>query len=147
MMRVISGKLKGKSIDFVKNLQTRTLNNLFSLDVLSRVHDNELRFNNKQEVFTLFEMFDSLNNIIWLELFNKNSINSFRRELQSHHISLMINIFKDKKYPVDTQNLALESMQTVYKKINEQDLENLYDNYTKLHLQNMKSKIEMALDD
>lgn len=131
----------------VKNLQTRTLNNLFSLDVLSRVHDNELRFNNTQEVFTLFEMFDSLNNIIWLELFNKNSINSFRRELQSHHISLMINIFKDKKYPVDTQNLALESIQTVYKKINEQDLENLYDNYTKLHLQNMKSKIEMALDD
>ena len=59
----------------------------------------------------------------------------------------MINIFKNKKYPVDTQNLALESMQTVYKKINEQDLENLYDNYTKLHLQNMKSKIEMALDD
>ena len=59
----------------------------------------------------------------------------------------MINIFKDKKYPVDAQNLALESMQTVYKKINEQDLENLYDNYTKLHLQNMKSKIEMALDD
>ena len=56
-------------------------------------------------------------------------------------------MYKDKKYPVDTQNLALESMQTVYKKINEQDLENLYDNYTQLHLQNMKSKIEMALDD
>ena len=92
-------------------------------------------------------MFDSLNNIIWLELINKNSINSFRRELQSHHISLMINIFENKKYPVDTQNLALESMQTIYKKINEQDLENLYDNYTQLHLQNMKSKIEMALDD
>ena len=59
----------------------------------------------------------------------------------------MINIFENKKYPVDTQNLALESMKTIYKKINEQDLENLYDNYTQLHLQNMKSKIEMALDE
>ena len=131
----------------VKNLQTRTLNNLFSMDIITRVHDNELRFNSTQEVFTLLEMFDSLNNIIWLELLNQNSINSFRRELQSHHINLMINIFKDKKYPVDAQNLALESIQTVYEEILKQDLENIYDNYTQLHLLNMKSKIEMALDD
>jgi len=82
----------------VKNLQTRTLNNLFSMDIITRVHDNELRFNSNQEVFTLLEMFDALNNIIWIELLNQNSINSFRRELQSHHINLMINIFKDDKF-------------------------------------------------
>ena len=34
-----------------------------------------------------------------------------------------------------------------YEEILKQDLENIYDNYTQLHLLNMKSKIEMALDD
>ena len=92
-------------------------------------------------------MFDSMNNIIWLELKNQESINSFRRELQSHHINLMINMFQNKKFPIDAQNLALESIQTIYDIINKQDVDKLYDNYTKLHLLNMKSKIEMALDD
>ena len=131
----------------IKNLQTRTINNLYSLDIITRVHNNELRFNTNQEVFTLFEMFDSMNNIIWLELNNQDSINSFRRELQSHHIDLMINMFQNKKFPIDAQNLALESIQTIYDIINKQDVDKLYDNYTKLHLLNMKSKIEMALDD
>ena len=131
----------------IKNLQTRTLNNLYSLDVISRVHNNELRFNVNQEIFTLFEMFDSMNNIIWLELKNRDSINSFRRELQSHHINLMIKMFQDKKFPIDAQNLALKSIQTIYDIINNQDISEIYDNYTQLHLSNMKSKIEMALDD
>jgi hypothetical protein len=131
----------------VKNLQTRTLNNLYSLDVISRVHNNELRFNVNQEVFTLFEMFNSMNNIVWLELKNEDSINSFRRELQSHHINLMIKMFQDKKFPIDAQNLALESIQTIYNIINNQNISEIYDNYTQLHLSNMKSKIKIALDD
>ena len=91
-------------------------------------------------------MFDSMNNIIWIELKNQDSVNSFRRELQNHHIDLMINIFKNKKYPIDAQNLALESIQTVYSTIENQNIEEVYDNYTKLHLLNMKSKIKLALD-
>ena len=130
----------------IKNLQTRTLNNIYRLDVISRIHNNELRFNSDQEIFTLFEMFDSMNNIIWIELKNQDSVNSFRRELQNHHIDLMINIFKNKKYPIDAQNLALESIQTVYSTIENQNIEEVYDNYTKLHLLNMKSKIKLALD-
>ena len=130
----------------IKNLQTRTLNNLYSLDVISRVHDNELRFNSSQVIFTLFEMFDNLNNIIWSELKNQDSINSFRRELQNHHINLMIQMFQNKKFPIDAQNLALESIQTIYSVINNQDINQIYDNYTQLHLTNMKSKIKMALD-
>ncbi len=131
----------------IKNLQTRTLNNLYGLDVITRVHNNELRFNANQEEFTLFEMFDSMNNIIWLELKNQDQINSFRRELQSHHINLMISMFQNKKFPIDAQNLALESIQTIYDIIKSQDIEQIYNNYSQLHLLSMKSKIEMALDD
>ncbi len=130
----------------VKNLQTRTLNNIYRIDVVSRIHNNELRFNPDQEVFTLFEMFNSMNNIIWTELKNQESVNSFRRELQNHHIDLMINIFKNKKYPVDAQNLALQAIQSLLTTIENQNIESIYDNYTKLHLLNMKSKIQIALD-
>ena len=94
----------------------------------------------------MFELFDSMNNIIWEELKNGNSINSFRRELQNHHINLMIKIYSDKKFPVDAQNLSLKSLQNIYDTISKQDIQNIYDNYTQLHLLNMKSKIEIGLN-
>ena len=59
----------------------------------------------------------------------------------------MISMFQNKKFPIDAQNLALESIQTIYDIIKSQDIEQTYDNYTQLHLLSMKSKIEMALDD
>ena len=130
----------------IKNLHSSTLNRIYNIDVISRVHNNELRFNVNQEVFTLFELFDSMNNIIWEELKNGNSINSFRRELQNHHINLMIKIYSDKKFPVDAQNLSLKSLQNIYDTISKQDIQNIYDNYTQLHLLNMKSKIEIGLN-
>ena len=34
----------------------------------------------------------------------------------------------------------------IYSIINNQDINQIYDNYTQLHLTNMKSKIKMALD-
>ena len=72
--------------EIIKNLQTGALNRVYNLRVISRVHNNELRFNPGQEVFTLIELFDSINNIVWEELKRGNSINSFRRELQNHHL-------------------------------------------------------------
>ena len=47
---------------------------------------------------------------------------------------------------MDAQNLALESMQNIYKNIIEKESSNIYDNYTSVHLLNMKSKIEIILD-
>ncbi len=131
----------------IKNLQAGTLNRIYNIDVISRVHNNELRFNPNQEIFTLFELFDSMNNIIWAELKHGDSINSFRRELQNHYIDLMIKIYRDSQFPIDAQNLALESMQIIYAKIKSQNIKEIYDNYTQLHLANMKYKIETALDD
>ena len=129
----------------IKNLQAGTLNRIYNIDVISRVHNNELRFNSNQEIFTLFELFDSMNNIIWEELRRGNSINSFRRELQNHHLQLMLTIYKDNKFPIDAQNLALESIQKIYNIIVQQNIDDMYDNYTQIHLANIKSKIELAL--
>ena len=49
-------------------------------------------------------------------------------------------------FPIDAQNLALESMQNIYKSIIEKESSDIYDNYTSVHLLNMKSKIEIILD-
>ena len=62
------------------------------------------------------------------------------------HPRLLLNIYENDLFPVDAQNLALESIQNIYKSITEKDLTNIYDNYTKVHLLNMKSKIEIILD-
>ena len=130
----------------IKNLQAGTLNKVFSSDLISRVHDNERKFNSNQEIFTLFELFNSMNYIIWKELNLNKNINSFRRELQNHHLSLMHSIYKNKDLPVDAQNLALESMKQIYDTINNQDYKNIYDNYTISHIENMKYKIHKILD-
>ena len=87
-----------------------------------------------------------MNNIVWEELSMGESINSFRRELQSHHLNLIIKIYKDSKFPIDAQNLALESIQKIYRTINNQNIKDIYDNYTQVHLINIKTKIELALD-
>ena len=130
----------------IKNLQTSTLNRVFSSDLISRVHDNERKFNTNQEIFTLFELFERMNVIVWKELnFNQN-INSFRRELQSHHLNLMHNIYKNKDLPIDAQNLALESIKQIYNIINKQDYKNIYDNYTVSHLSNIDHQIKEILD-
>ena len=130
----------------IRNLQTGVLRRIYNIRVISRVHNNELRFNSNQEIFTLFELFDSMNNIIWEELKNDVSINSFRRELQSYHIDLLNTIYQNDNFPIDAQNLALESMQNIYKSIIEKESSDIYDNYTSVHLINMKSKIEIILD-
>ena len=132
--------------EIIKNLQTGVLRRIYNIRVISRIHNNELRFNSDQEIFTLIELFDTMNNIIWEELKNDDSINSFRRELQSYHIDLMNNVYKNDQFPIDAQNLALESIQNIYKIIIKKDSLNQYDNYTKAHLFNMKSKIEIILD-
>ena len=58
----------------------------------------------------------------------------------------MQNIYENEKFPIDAQNLALESMQNIYEIIVEKDFKNIYDNYTIAHLLNMQSKIEIILD-
>ena len=130
----------------IKNLQTSTLNRVFSSDLISRVHDNERKFDANQEIFTLFELFERMNIIVWRELQANQNINSFRRELQSHHLNLMHDIYKNKSLPVDAQNLAFESIKQIYGIISDQDYKNIYDNYTVSHLSNTKHKIEQILD-
>jgi len=130
----------------IKNLQIGTLNRIFSFNVITRTHNNELRFNNNEEIFTLFELFYSIKNIVWRELYDSKPINNFRREIQSHHIDLMENIYSNKNLPIDSQNLALETMKDLYKTILNNSTQNNFDNYTNLHLINMKAKLEAILD-
>jgi len=128
----------------IKNLQTSTLNRVFSIDLINRVHDNELKFELNQEKFTLFELFDSMNNIIWRELYQNKNINSFRREIQNHHLKLMLQMYNDKSMPVDAQNLAFDSINQIYDYLVKLD-ENKYDFYTQSHLSNVKHRIEKHL--
>ena len=130
----------------IKNLQTSTLNRVFSPDLISRVHDNERKFNPNQEIFTLFELFEKMNTIVWKELNLNQNINSFRRELQSHYLNLMHSIYTNKNLPIDAQNLALKSIKQIYSIINQQNYKNIYNNYTISHLENMEHKIEQILD-
>ena len=58
----------------------------------------------------------------------------------------MLKIYKNDNFPIDAQNLALQSMQKIYDLIINQDIDNIYDNYTVSHLINMKSKIEFILE-
>ena len=50
---------------------------------LSEKGYNVLKVNSNEETFTIFELFDTISNDLWVELDKLNEINSFRRETQS----------------------------------------------------------------
>ena len=58
----------------------------------------------------------------------------------------MYNIYKNQEFPIDAQNLALESIKQIYNIIKQKDYKNIYDNYSISHLENIEYKIEQFLD-
>ena len=93
-------------------------NSIFSSNVISRVHDNELRFTSNQDIFTLFELFERMNNIIWKELEYNQNVNSFRRELQNLQIEMYANIlFSNYDFNSDAQSMTRNSLKEILKNI------------------------------
>ena len=130
----------------IKQIQSLALYRIFSNRILNRVQDNELKFMPNQNSFRLNELFNLTMNELWVEIDIDENVNSFRRNMQSEHINILITIMlnKNNKFPSDASSLARNNLNKLYKKIEKISHENNLDEYTFSHYKDMGNKIYSA---
>ncbi len=130
----------------VKRIQMYPLYLLYHPRRLARVKDNELK-NISTDIFRMEELFKKVNNVIWQELNLKENINSYKRELQIMHITMLSNIlYKTDSMPADAIAFGRSSLSEILKDIYLSLANSNADYYTKSHLEYCSKLIEAVLD-
>ena len=130
----------------VKRMQMYPLYSLYHPRRLARVKDNELK-NNSTDIFRMEELFTKVNDIIWQELELKENINSYKRELQIMHITMLSNLlYKTDSMPADAIAFGRSSLNGILKDIYISMSNNEVDYYTKSHLEYCSKLIEAVLN-
>jgi hypothetical protein len=87
------------SIERVRGLQARTLNNLLDAGRMARMIENET-MNGSSKAYTLVNMMSDLRRGVWTEMYNGASIDTYRRNLQRAHLDrldFLLNKAKDQR--------------------------------------------------
>lgn len=132
----------------VQLIQASALFRLYDPLVLQRIQDNELRFKEDEKPFTMPELFQSVRRAIWKELEDGENINSFRRELQRMHLSVLntLVVHSPAMLPHDAITLARADLTAIKEKIDRTLTSGEQDAYTQAHLKESRAKIEATLD-
>ena len=133
----------------IKRIQSTALYSIFHPRRILRIQDNELRVPHNNR-FTLTELFSSVSQMIWSELDSRESINSYRRELQKTHINLFrtigLDLYNNTSFPNDAKNAAKANLRIILKKIYLALPNTNLDDYTKIHLESMAEDIESIFE-
>ena len=133
----------------IKRIQSNALFSVFHPRRILRLQDNELRTLDSNP-FTMVELFETVNTMIWEELDSGENINSYRRELQESYIDLMrvivLDIYNTTTFPNDAKILARSNLKKTLKNIYFNLGHNTFDDYTKAHLENVAENIESILE-
>ena len=149
------------SIERVRRMQERTLNNMLRLGKMARLIENETM--NGKEAYTLLEMMRDLRRGIWSELRSGRKIDTYRRNLQKVHIDrlgYLMTAESQKKMPEfggyqkstaintsqsDIRSVARAVLNTLKRTI-KSAMGRTSDNMSKYHLQDAVERIDMILD-
>ena len=81
------------SVERIRGLQVRTLDNILSTSRMSRMIENETL--NGNSAYSLATMFYDLRQGVWSEIYNGRSIDTYRRNLQKAHIERLSYILNE----------------------------------------------------
>ena len=133
----------------IKRIQSNALYSIFHPRRILRLQDNELK-SMDDEILTMVELFNTVNEKIWEEITLGENINSYRRELQKSHIDLlrviMLDIYNITSFPNDAKILARSNLKTTLKHIYFALMNTSLDQYTMAHLENAAEDIESILE-
>ena len=149
------------SVERVRAMQVRTLNNILSLGKMGRIIENETL--NGGSAYTLREMTRDLRNGIWSELNSSRKIDTYRRNLQKAHIDRLEYLMTAKnqgKRPsfggyqkstiVNTSQSDIRSMARAELNTLQRNIRNAVtrtsDPMSRYHLQDVLERIAMILD-
>jgi len=108
-----------------------------------------LKVNSKENMLSIFELFEMTSNELWIELERFDEINSFRRETQSFYIDLLAIIYfdRDNMFPRDTKSIAYSTLKKIKSNISEALPYYVFDDETTYaHLRAMIDKIDSVLE-
>ncbi|RMG67018.1 MAG: DUF5117 domain-containing protein [Calditrichaeota bacterium] len=131
----------------VQVIQAAALYRLYDFLVLQRVQDNELRFAKGEKTFTMAELFTTLREAIWSELKQPRNVNSFRRELQRMHLSILVDMLVGESplLPHDAITLARADLVAIKQQAQAALQQEGLDAYTRAHLEETVARIDAAL--
>lgn len=149
------------SVERLRSIQVRTLNNMLSLGKMARLIENETA--NGNEAYTLTTMMRDLRTGIWSESRNGSKIDTYRRNLQKAHIDrlgYLMTVESQKKRPdfggyqkstavntsqSDIRSVARAELNTV-KSTAKNAISRTSDTMSRYHLQDVIERINMILD-
>lgn len=143
--------------EFVARAQHQSLAMLMNPFTIRRIHDNQVKFTEKEDSYTLAEHLKSLTDAIWAELDDpdregtdaKPFINSFRRTLQRNYMNILMNLVLSQpgqSVPADANAIARYCVDGLSKKINKTMKNQELDLATKAHLTDVQKRIDKALE-
>ncbi|MBD3258520.1 DUF5117 domain-containing protein [candidate division GN15 bacterium] len=105
------------SIDYplhqtILRVQEMALSRLYTPVLLQRLVNNEARYAEDDEKYTMYDMFTETRRAIWSEIVGPENVNSMRRQLQLSHLNRIINVYLSPagKYPNDARTLAANDL-------------------------------------
>jgi len=143
--------------DFVAQSQYGVLFNLMNPFTIGRIHDNQLKFQEDDKVYTLAGHMTDLSDSIWSELQKKSRkgtdekpmITSFRRNLQRMHAGMLINLILSEPgaiVPADANAIARLCAKRLSDRIAKCLESGDADLATEAHLSDVKKQLDKVLD-
>ena len=141
----------------IGGMQASALSMMLNPSTLGDLYDAEFRNDPSIDVLTVAEVIQEVTDEVWSELGDlprsstnrKPAISSLRRNLQSEHLSRLIELSleEDAGTPASRtiQSLVRMQLQNILKQIKKAETKNT-DAYTRAHLADAQMKIEKALD-
>lgn len=138
--------------DRVTLLQRIVLLELLSPERLTRLRDSSLK-TNPENVLSLPELFDTLQNGIWSEIFPSKEkvmkISNFRRSLQKEYLSYLIEmVLRKTDAPEDANAIAWSKIKELREAITQtlRERDKKLDAYSRTHLEETRDRITKALN-
>jgi hypothetical protein len=129
--------------DRIKGMQTRTLRSLLSSRRMIRMIDNETL--NGSKAYTVLSMMYDLRRGIWAELYSKKSIDTYRRNLQRNHISVLGNLMDKGTDISDVKPIVRGELNRIKRDV-KRALATAPNTITRYHLQDIVERIDTILD-
>ncbi len=149
------------TVERIRGLQARTLNNILDFGRMARMIENETL--NGNEAYTLISMTSDLRKGVWSELRTGKKIDTYRRNLQRAHIDRLKYLMTTEKQNLsrfnspyvkqtvvnisqsDIRSVARAELQTLKRDVRS-SIAMTRDRMTKYHLQDAVERIDMILD-
>ena len=143
------------SVERIRALQTRTLNNLLDFGRMARMIENEALYGN--EAYTLDDMMGDLRNGIFSELRRGQTIDTYRRNLQRAYVERMGYLMNEEQEQGRRSASQIDVSQSDVRAIARAELTTLRsqvsgainrtaDTMSKYHLRDLRDRIDQILD-